>query len=400
MTNEDFWGNGYVPRVAARSFGGVELALTPDLFGGMPSRPRWAVVDAPTAETNEHLVSFLRDSGVGVLIDTQAWRYADQRTWESTRWADTPYAPNGPFTMAPDWVTDYVAGDLEAQKRLGATAVILPNWFSALRHDAAQVFVWALDGYRKFRRSALHKAVVWMPMRLNTLDQSLDIASLAAESGEIEAIIAQFERISPLQASVGQLASTLSGLVAVQDEGLPVLAGRFGSIGVTARAFGVKAAECGPAEEQTFDAASMIRSALPRANAGAGGPGGPPAAPIWFSELGQTVLANRATKLRQIRRANAEILCRRPCHQYRIGKETLTTSARHGLLSRLEEADQAQSLPPGLRLDAARRHLDRMGDAIDVVNRAVEDDGCQWQLKRDHVTTQQAVLTFSAHGAA
>lgn len=400
MVDEDFWGSGYVPRVGTRSFGGVELALTPDLFGGMQSRPRWAIVDAPTAERNEHLVAFLRDSDVGVLIDTQAWRYADQRTWESAKWGSTPYAPSTPFVMDRNWVREYVAGDLETQKRLGATAVVLPNWFAALRHDAANVFVWTLDGYRDFRRSALHKAVAWLPMNLSTLDQSLDIAALAAEADDIEALITQFQRIAPIQASVGQLASNLGAIVEVQNEGLPVLAGRFGSIGVTARAFGVKAADCGPAEDQTFDAAAMIRSALPRVTNNSGRASGPPAAPIWFSELGQTVYATRAASLRQIRRANAEIMCRRPCHQYRIGKETLTTSARHGMLSRLEEADHAHALPRGIRLDAARRYLDRMGEAIDIVNRALEDDGHDWQLRRDHVTTQQAVLTFAAHGAA
>jgi hypothetical protein len=401
MADHEFWGDGYVPRVNARARNGVDLALAPDLLRGTGPIPSWAIVDAPTAEHAENMVAHLRQAGVRVLVDTQAWRFADERTWQSPRWGAVHYLPGSPFRADPSWVQEYVRKDLLTQARLGADAVLLPNWFQALDGSPVDVMEWVLEGYLDFRRrGSLLRAVSFLPMRIRAAEQALGIARALAESGEVEAIVAQFERVAPLRSPVGQLTGALNSMLEVQAQGLPVLAGRFGSIGVTVRGVGVAAAECGPAEDQTFDVAAMVRNSLPRTSQTPRS--GPMASPIWFSELGQTVASNRTSDLRQNRRAHAEIFCRRPCHQFRVGRDSLATAAWHSLLARMEEATHGAVLPPSMRLDAARRHLTTIGDKIDTINHALTDENTDWQLGRDHVASQQAVLAHAAqrHGVA
>ena len=84
-----------------------------------------AAVEDPT------LVHELTNGGTQVVVDTQAFRYADARTWLSPKWSQVPFAPAVPFDGSRQWVDEFVASDLRFQSAVGGSAYLLPAWFTA-----------------------------------------------------------------------------------------------------------------------------------------------------------------------------------------------------------------------------------------------------------------------------
>lgn len=108
------FGHGFIPRLTARNRSGVARALAPaDLTGGEPVTLPWAVIDAATAIADPALLTILREAGTNRLVDTEAWRYGDARTWQVERWATLPHVPAGPYDGTDRWIQDYVRRDLE-----------------------------------------------------------------------------------------------------------------------------------------------------------------------------------------------------------------------------------------------------------------------------------------------
>ncbi|MHB1488545.1 MAG: hypothetical protein ACYCZM_13500 [Acidimicrobiales bacterium] len=74
--------------------------------------------------------------GVSFLIDTQAWRYRDPRTFTVEKFTATPYAPPRPLaTSDRSGLSDFVEADLKTQASLGASAYILPGVIPNGPHD-------------------------------------------------------------------------------------------------------------------------------------------------------------------------------------------------------------------------------------------------------------------------
>lgn len=86
------FGHGFIPRVDARSYRSVERCLArdrPGLFHGSLDLP-WIIVDGPWAlRRGSATLELCRDRGVSVLVDTQAWRYHDDRTFLVEKFATT-----------------------------------------------------------------------------------------------------------------------------------------------------------------------------------------------------------------------------------------------------------------------------------------------------------------------
>ena len=54
----------------------------------------WAILEGPWAlQHGASTIELCRDRGVSFLVDTQAWRYHDPRTFPVEKLATTPYAP-------------------------------------------------------------------------------------------------------------------------------------------------------------------------------------------------------------------------------------------------------------------------------------------------------------------
>lgn len=77
-------GHGFIPRVDARNYKAVERCLTrdgPGLFHEVLDVP-WAGLEGPWAlQHGAATLELCRNRGVSVLVDTQAWRYRDARTF-------------------------------------------------------------------------------------------------------------------------------------------------------------------------------------------------------------------------------------------------------------------------------------------------------------------------------
>lgn len=403
MTSQT-WGDGFIPRVNDRSRPGVMLALRPDdLFGGRaPSLPH-VIVDARLATKDHDLSAGLRESDVSMIVDTQAWRYADARTWKS-RWGKFDHVPEYPFIPHRDWVHNYVSRDLAAQVEMGAGCLMLPGWFTSLQNIelATNVALWTIESFEGFRHKGnLTPAISWLPVKIGSRDASLAAAKVYVDSGIVQGIYAQFDRVNGLRDPLDRLKRSAKLLLDIQNVGLPVIAGHFGPVGIIIRAIGIAAADCGPCNGQSFDFSRSINAAVPRPTREASSSGGPPALRMWISELGQTVTASQMAAVRKSRIAFAEIICRRPCHQFRLGRDTVNVAVWHSVLCLCEEARLQSRLPASMRLDAARRSLMAMKSHIGLIDKILAREG-EKTLLRDHLDVQIALLddTVFMHGAA
>jgi hypothetical protein len=125
------FGHGFLPRIDARNYKAVERCLPrdgPGLFSVGLDLP-WAILEGPWAlQHGAPTVELCRDRGVSFLVDTQAWRYHDPRTFLVEKFTTTPYAPAGPLAASDrSALNRFVGADLQAQATLGASAYLLPG---------------------------------------------------------------------------------------------------------------------------------------------------------------------------------------------------------------------------------------------------------------------------------
>ena len=122
---------------------------------------------------------------------------------------------------------------------------------------------------------------------------------------------------------------------------------------------------------------------------------------MWLDEIGQTVTARQMAAIRRDRVAHAEILCRRACHRFRLGKDTVALAVHHSVLSLCETATRQSRLPASMRVDNARRLLTTMKTRIGVMDAALSAEK-QRLLRQEHLDVQLALLADadSLHGVA
>jgi hypothetical protein len=173
---------------------------------------------------------------------------------------------------------------------------------------AREVAAWTLEAFEEFRRkAALIPTIAWLPARPGSLSASLAAAEEYAASGAVHAVYVQQYRINGLHDPYDRLKRTAKLMLEVQQIGLPVIAGYLGCIGLTIRAIGVSAADCGPCEGQHFDFTDAIGTALQRREDVSSEPTPIPVR-MWLDEIGQTVTARHMAAIRRDRVAHAEIL--------------------------------------------------------------------------------------------
>jgi hypothetical protein len=396
------WGDGFIPRMDRRSRKGIMQAMAPsDLFTYETPSIQSIIVDARLASEDPDIGAELRDRGITMIVDTQAWRYSDPRTWNSA-WNSVSYLPSTPFDGQRNWVHEYVFKDLSAQFKSGGRCLLLPGWFPSLETTelAGEVAAWTLEAFEEFRRKvALIPGIAWLPARPGFLEASLAAADVYAASGTVHAVYVQPYSINGLHDPLDRLKRTAKLMLEVQHFGLPVIAGYLGCIGLAIRAIGVSAADCGPCEGQHFDFSDAIRTALPRRETVSSEPRIP--VRIWLDEIGQTVTARQMAAMRRDRVAHAEILCRRACHRFRVVQDTVAVAVHHSLLSLCETATRQSRLPASMRLDNARRLLTAMKTRIGIIDAVLSAEN-QRLLRQEHLDVQLALLADvdSLHGVA
>lgn len=393
------FGDGFIPRMNGRSRPGIMRALgSPDLFTDEESsRVPSIIVDARLASEDPDVSAELRDHGVMMITDTQSWRYSDPRTWE-TAWGETSYAPPSPFNASQGWVHECVRNDLDAQLAMGSSCLLLPGWFPSLETSgsAREVAQWTLQAYEEFKRKvALAPAIAWLPSKPGLEDATLAAARVYAESGIVHAAYIQRNKINGVHDPLDRLKRSVSLMLKVQGFGLPVIAGYFGPIGLTIRAIGVAAADCGPCEGHSFDFSEAIRMALPRINENSSSGSRILPVRMWVQELGQVVTSRQMAAIRRNRAAFAEVMCRRTCHRFRLGRDSMAVAVHHSLLCHYETAARQYVVPQSMRVDNARRALMSMKTRIGIIDVALGAEHGQI-LQQDHLDAQLALLADAA----
>jgi hypothetical protein len=280
--------------------------------------------------------------------------------------------------------------------------LLLPGWFPSLNTVglARDVARWTLEAFEEFAHKVTLPAIAWLPSTPDSLDATLAAAKVYADSEDVHAVYVQRNRINGSHDPLDRLKRSAKLMLEVQAFGKPVIAGYLGCIGLTIRAIGVSAADCGPCEGQSFDFADAIRTASPRKE---DTPSEPRPLPVrmWLDELGQTVTARQMAAIRLDRVACAEILCRRTCHRFRRGRDTLAAAVHHSLLSLCETATQQSKLPASMRVDNARRLLTAMKTRIRIMDSALRAEN-EPLLRQEHLDVQLALLADAAslHGVA
>ncbi|HEX3962770.1 MAG TPA: hypothetical protein VHZ03_40080 [Trebonia sp.] len=391
--DDHLWSNGFVPRISARSRAGFMQAVQPrDLFSEPSSPVATAIVDARLASGDRDFYISLREAGVSMIVDTQAWRFGDSRTWKS-KWSQLPYAPSDTFMPTREWVYEYVLNDLRAQVEMGCSCLLLPGWFATLddsdkAHDVAG---WTVDAFKKFRRAGhLIPSIAWLPASLGSAETAIVVARIYSQIDHIKALYVQFNRVYGNREPLDRLQRSARLMLAVQNAGLPVIAGHWGAVGLALRAVGITAADCGPSESQTFDISRAISDSLPRDLSGPGSVRGQTVR-TWVPELGQTLTKKQMAAIQRKRIAQAQILCRRPCHRYRLELDTMSVAAQHGIICMAEEAKKQAEWPTSIKIDMARRTLEEAKSRASIVDSALAN-GHEHGLQMDHFDVQLAFL--------
>jgi hypothetical protein len=367
---------------------------TADLFTESLPSISHAIVDVRLTLADNDLKAGFNERNVSMIVDTQAWRYSDPESW-NTKWITFPHAPSSPFTPSREWVHKYVMGDLTTQMSMGGSCAMLPGWFAALEDIelAIDVATWTLEAFEQFqRRGVLMPVIAWLPVTAKFREASLAAAKVYVESRAVQGFYAQLNNVNGLRDPLDRFQRSAKLLIEIQNLGLPVIAGHFGPVGLVMRAIGIAAVDCGPCDAQSFNFANSIKAAaLLRSPTRSTSKRFASAIRIWVSEVGQTVTANQMAAIRRDRAAYAEIVCRRPCHRFRLGPDTLTVAVHHSLLCLNEEARQQSDLPTSVRVDAARRALVAMKSRVPLLDLALSQEQ-ERTLRQDHLDVQLALL--------
>jgi hypothetical protein len=196
-------------------------------------------------------------------------------------------------------------------------------------------------------------------------------------------------RMHPRQDSVERLVRLAQFLLASQDVGLPVIAGRAGTFGLVLMALGVYAVDSGFGERETFDLASLDRERKERDEGDRKG--------------GRAKFAYLSSLLTSIPTVTAQLLIRHPalatsfvCEEGECrygGIEAQVDRPRaHFFHARPAELAELRSRPTvELRVQYIGERLRRAIELGDRVNRVLADDG-HAPIHLDHLRNWDAVL--------
>jgi hypothetical protein len=363
------FGHGFIPRLTARNRSGVMRALAPaDLTGGEPINMPWAVVDAATAIADPALMTILREAGTNRLVDTEAWRYSDARTWQVDRWATLPHTPAAPYDGSERWIQDYVRRDLQLQASLDASMYLLPTWFD---NDPLTMTRRVFDAaVNALEHVPARPFVANVAVRSGQLRAEVDRLPAGLPSG-LSGVRLYVTPLRPLNDPVHKLELVSRILVGVGQHGLSAIAAAGGAAGVALRGLGIAAAECGLGEAEQFDAARVLYSSSRPSEKGKGNRR--PGPPIYVPEVNRSVSGTPWKAIAAVPSAFAAVRCRRRCHKWTMGgAHAQDMAVEHSLICRVEEAEAIARMPRTMRIDAAYRLLRDRQATIRQVNGALK----------------------------
>lgn len=336
------FGHGFIPRVDARNYKAVERCLTrdgPGLFHEGLDVP-WAVLEGPWAlQHGAATLELCRDRSVAVLVDTQAWRYHDPRTFLVGKFTTPPNAPGAPLNLsAPAALRSFVGADLEAQASLGAAAFLVPGAIpKSAQDDVTERTLALIEAARPTAVAEPRPCVAFVGAHSSALDRAhalIDQLPLW-----LEGVYIQVTPSNPLRDSAAKLIDALVLMRYAVQRGFTVLGGRMAALGPLARALGVHGTDAGLGEGESFVYASKVKNQEPRAEGSS-----PPkvlGGRVYVPHLGRSVSAAEWSRLMVVPSLRGQLVCRLPCCAFGQPVETMPSRGReHSLHSRVSEARQ------------------------------------------------------------
>jgi hypothetical protein len=384
------FGHGFVPRIGRQNYKALERALAPpSLFGDEPSDVPWVIVDGAWATPDTPLLSHLRALGIKILVDTQGWRFGDERTQEIRKYARLDHRPAAPLSIdAIDDYVEFIHSDIEWQLKLGADALLMPGLMPENDDDRAiRSLGLAVEVAMTSESSAQRPLIGFLGVHSQSLGQT---ASHATDPmiQLLSALYVQVTPVDPMSDSVSKLVHVADTMLHFEDLGMPVVAGHLGGFGGALRALGVTAADAGLGSSETFDAKRLLRA--PTRKKGDSNGGGS-SARRYLAQLLRSVNPSQWSALMAVDSLRGFLDCRLGCCRHRTIEDRTDWSREHSLRTRVAEAADLAGYAPSMR---ASRQSDLMHAArasLVTVNSALQISGHK-AIPTEHVENQLAAL--------
>ena len=384
------FGHGFVPRIGRENYKALERALAPpSLFGDEPSDVPWVIVDGAWATPDTPLLSHLRALGAHILVDTQGWRFGDERTQRVRKYARLEHRPAAPLSIdAVDDYVEFIHADVEWQLKLGADALLMPGLMPEKDDDRAiRSLSLAVEVAMTSESAAQRPLIGYLGVHSQSLGQTESHATDPMIQ-MLSALYVQVTPVNPMSDSVSKLVHVAETMLHFEDLGVPVVAGHLGGFGGVLRALGVAAADAGLGSSETFDAKRLLR--VPTRKRG-GSNGGGSSARRYLAQLLRSVSPSQWTALMAVDSLRGFLDCRLRCCRHRTIEDRTEWAREHSLRTRVAEAADLAGYAPTMR--ASRQHdvVHAARAFLVTVNTALQSTGHK-TIPVEHVENQLAAL--------
>jgi hypothetical protein len=368
-------GHGFLPRIDARNYKAVERCLPregPGLFNVGLDVP-WAIFEGPWAlQHGTSTIELCRDRGISFLVDTQAWRYRDPRTFLVEKFTTTPYAPAGPLAGNDrSALVGFVEADLGTQASLGVSAYLLPGVIPSNPHDDVRAQVLTLLEIAQAKLPDARPCIAFVGVHTSSMEAAHQLIDDLPHW--IDGVYIQLTPVNPLQDSPSKIIDGLMLMRYAAQRGFTVIAGRLAGLTPLLRAAGVAGTDAGLGEGESFAYGAKVQNHEPR-----NGAGQQPrllAGRLYIPQLGRSVSAKEWARLMQVPVLRGQLLCRLPCCAFGLPVETTPRRGReHSLHCRVADA---KALPGSGRatIDAAIALLEQRQSTARAITATLREAG-------------------------
>jgi hypothetical protein len=332
-------GHGFIPRIDARNYKAVERCLPrdgPGLFSSGLDLP-WAILEGPWAlRHGASTIELCRDRGVSFLIDTQAWRYRDPRTFTVEKFRATPYAPPGPLAASDrSALNDFVEADLKTQSSLGTSAYLLPGLIPNGPRDDISAETLTLLEIAQTKLPDARPCIAFIGAHTSSMEAAHQLIDDLPHW--IDGVYVQLTPVNPLHDSPSKIIDALMLMRHAAQQGFTVIAGRLAGLTPLLGAASIHAVDAGLGEGESFAYGTKVKNHEPR-NPGDRQPR-LPAGRLYVPQLGRSVSAAEWARVMQIPALRGQLLCRLPCCAFGLSVESTPQRGReHSLHCRVADA--------------------------------------------------------------
>lgn len=323
-------------------------------------------------------------------MDTQGWRFGDERTQSIKKYQRLEYRPEQPLSIqGVDEFVAFVNADIEWQIRLGADALLLPSLMPERGDDSA---IRSLS--RAVEVAMTNETVAARPLIGFLGVHSLDLTETPAQAKEpilqlLSAMYVQITPIDPINDSLSKLVQVAESLLSFEAAGLPVVAGHLGAVGGVLRSMGIAAADAGLGTGETFDAKRLLRSekrGIEDPHAGGG-----MSTRRYLVQLLRSVSPKQWAVLMGLDSVRGFLDCRLPCCRFRTIADRTDFAREHSLRSRVSEAADLAAYSPTMRVSRQRDLLQAARTSLVMVNSALHSAD-RPQIPSEHVENHLGAL--------